>query len=91
MGGNHHHHFNEKAMPRDDQDLEAMKAAQIPIAYRDTCAHLLIPLNKCRQETFSNPNKCTHERHIYEECQYYAYLQRVEAKKKLNSLKSNSA
>lgn len=49
---------------------EEMKAAKLPISYRDYCAHLLIPLNKCRQETFYLPYKCMDERHGYEKCQY---------------------
>lgn len=49
---------------------DEMKAARLDIAYRDYCAHLLIPLNKCRHETFYLPWKCGHERHTYEKCQY---------------------
>ena len=78
MGGGHHH--NPEADPKPLQDAEKLAKAKIPIAYRDTCAHLLVPLNKCRRETFWNPNKCNHYRHTYEECQYNAYLQRCEAK-----------
>jgi len=48
---------------------------------RDTCGHLLLKLNKCRRDTWWNPERCGHERHTYEECQYNAYLQRCEAKK----------
>eukprot|EP00956_Cyclotella_meneghiniana_P008968 scaffold12308_cov74-Cyclotella_meneghiniana.AAC.6 len=78
MGGAHH--YNPEAEPRKDQDIDAIKKAQIPLAWRDTCSHILIDLNKCRRETWWNPNKCGHERHTYEECEYNAYLQRVEAK-----------
>lgn len=83
MGGGHHH-YNPEAEPKKDQDLEAIKKAQIPLAWRDTCSHILIDLNKCRRDTWWNPNKCEHERHTYEECEYNAYLQRVEAKVQLN-------
>lgn len=82
MGG--HHHYNPEAEPRKEQDLEAIKKAQIPLAWRDTCSHILIDLNKCRRDTWWNPNKCEHERHTFEECEYNAYLQRVEAKVQLN-------
>mmetsp|Transcript_26584 Transcript_26584/g.55993 ORF Transcript_26584/g.55993 Transcript_26584/m.55993 type:complete len:92 (+) Transcript_26584:183-458(+) len=78
MGG--HHHFNPEAEPQKDQDIQAIKDAKIPLAWRDTCSHILIKLNQCRRETWWNPNKCEHDRHTYEECQYNAYLQRVEAK-----------
>ena len=79
MGGGHHH-VTPGSEPRKDQDLQAIKDARIPLAWRDTCSHILVDLNKCRRDTWWNPNKCEHERHIYEECEYNAYLQRVEAK-----------
>ena len=79
MGGGHHH--NPEAMPRKDQDLDAIKKARMPLGYRDTCAHLLLQLNECRRQTFFNPHKCGHQRHTYEECQYIGWLQRVDAKK----------
>lgn len=36
-----------------------MRDAKLPLAYRDSCAHLLIPLNKCRRETWYAPWSCT--------------------------------
>ncbi|ODV62286.1 NADH dehydrogenase [ubiquinone] 1 beta subcomplex subunit 7 ASCRUDRAFT_74706 [Ascoidea rubescens DSM 1968] len=56
---------------------EEMKKHKIPLGYRDRCAALLVPLNKCRIENYYLPWKCTHERHIYEECQYFDFLRRV--------------
>jgi NADH dehydrogenase (ubiquinone) 1 beta subcomplex subunit 7 len=35
-----------------------MSDARVPLAYRDSCAHLLIPLNKCRHEEWFLPWKC---------------------------------
>jgi NADH dehydrogenase (ubiquinone) 1 beta subcomplex subunit 7 len=35
-----------------------MSAARLPLAYRDSCAHLLIPLNRCRHEEYYLPWKC---------------------------------
>ncbi|KAG2283358.1 hypothetical protein Bca52824_054578 [Brassica carinata] len=40
---------------------EEMVAAKVPLGYRDQCAHLLIPLNKCRQAEFFLPWKCEYE------------------------------
>jgi len=37
---------------------EAMSEARVPLAYRDSCAGLLIPLNKCRHDTFFAIWKC---------------------------------
>ena len=81
MGGGHHR--NPEAEPRFDQDIEAMKVNKVPVAFRDTCAHILIPLNKCRVETHWSPFSCGHLRHTYEECQYYAWQDRVKAKQEL--------
>jgi hypothetical protein len=35
-----------------------MSAARLPLPYRDSCAHLLIPLNRCRHEEYYLPWKC---------------------------------
>jgi NADH dehydrogenase (ubiquinone) 1 beta subcomplex subunit 7 len=48
-----------------------LQNARIDLAYRDHCSHLLIPLNKCRRQTFYMPYECSHERHEYEKCQYF--------------------
>lgn len=37
---------------------EQMSEARLPLPYRDSCAHLLIPLNRCRFEEFYMPWKC---------------------------------
>lgn len=78
MGGHHH---SPEAMPKSEQDIQSLKDNQVPIALRDNCAHLLVGLNSCRRETGFNPDRCNHERHIYEECQYIAWLNRIELKK----------
>lgn len=36
-----------------------MREAKLPLAYRDSCAGLLIPLNRCRQEEYYLPWKCS--------------------------------
>ncbi|KAI4369096.1 hypothetical protein MLD38_017583 [Melastoma candidum] len=56
---------------------EEMVAAKVPIPYRDQCAHLLIPLNKCRQSEFYLPWKCEDERHSYEKCEYKLVMERM--------------
>jgi NADH dehydrogenase (ubiquinone) 1 beta subcomplex subunit 7 len=42
----------------------------IPHFLRDNCAHLLIPLDKCRKQTGYMPWACKELRHEYEACQY---------------------
>ena len=37
---------------------QAMADARLPLQYRDSCAHLLIPLNKCRHNEYYLPWKC---------------------------------
>jgi len=49
---------------------EEMEKYQIQKYYRDYCAHLLIPLNKCRFDNYFLPFRCVEERHTYEQCQY---------------------
>jgi len=56
---------------------EEMKAARIPLQWRDYCAHLLIPLNECRKQTWYSPFKCQDLRHGYEKCQYDEFTRRV--------------
>ncbi|KAK8484165.1 hypothetical protein V6N13_026089 [Hibiscus sabdariffa] len=56
---------------------EEMVANKVPIPYRDQCAHLLIPLNKCRQAEFYLPWKCENERHTYEKCEYELVMERM--------------
>ncbi|KAK9471556.1 NADH-ubiquinone oxidoreductase B18 subunit-domain-containing protein [Dipodascopsis tothii] len=58
---------------------EEMKAAKIPLAYRDRCAGLLIKLNKCRIEGSYLPWNCENERHEYEKCEYLDFKHRVKA------------
>jgi len=54
-----------------------MDAARLPYAWRDYCAHLLLPLNACRGREWYLPWKCGHERHLYEKCQYVEWKRRV--------------
>ena len=56
---------------------EEMKAAKVPLVFRDYCAHILIPLNQCRVKTWYSPWKCTDLRHSYEKCQFDEYERRV--------------
>ena len=57
-----------------------MAAARLDVAYRDYCAHLLIPLNACRHATLYLPWRCGPERHEYERCQYVEHLRSVKTK-----------
>ena len=77
------HDHNPAAMPRRDQDIELLKREKIPPPNRDVCAHLLVPLNNCRKDNYCLPFRCTEERHLYEECLYIAFEQRVAAKQKM--------
>ncbi len=56
---------------------QEMAEARLPIAYRDQCASLLIPLNQCRRKTLYMPFKCEELRHAYEKCQYVEYVLKV--------------
>eukprot|EP00041_Stephanoeca_diplocostata_P013688 m.241928 g.241928 ORF g.241928 m.241928 type:complete len:79 (-) comp19430_c0_seq4:518-754(-) len=56
---------------------QQMADAGIPLAWRDSCAAILIPLNECRRKQMFAPWECEHERHAYEVCQYKEYLARM--------------
>mmetsp|Transcript_6155 Transcript_6155/g.12659 ORF Transcript_6155/g.12659 Transcript_6155/m.12659 type:complete len:90 (+) Transcript_6155:26-295(+) len=89
MGGGHHH--SPEAMPKAEQDLELLKKHQVPIPLRDHCAHLLVPLNVCRQETLYSPFHCQHQRHTYEECQFIQYERRAKMKQDIVKAKQAAA
>ena len=91
MGGGGHEHHSPEVMPSADQDLEWLKARHIPVHLRDKCAHMLKPLELCRRETWFNPDRCTHERHSYEECQYIAWKDRVKAKQEMKAKEAAEA
>lgn len=57
---------------------EWLKRERVAPQWRDFCAHLLIPLNRCRQSTFWSPFKCEEERHAYERCEYVEYVEEGE-------------
>ena len=56
---------------------EQMKAAKVPLLFRDYCAHILIPLNDCRVKNWYSPFQCTELRHAYEKCEYEEFERRV--------------
>ena len=56
---------------------QEMVENRVPIPYRDQCAHLLIPLNKCRSKELYLPWKCEAERHTYEKCEYELVMERM--------------
>ncbi|KAI8319799.1 hypothetical protein GQ54DRAFT_299073 [Martensiomyces pterosporus] len=65
--------FKEPEMKISSQE---MAEARLPLRYRDYCAHLLVPLNKCRHRTAYMPWKCEEERHAYEKCEYEDFMRR---------------
>ena len=71
MGGHDDEGGDHSAAP------EVMKEYRVPIAYRDSCAGLLIPLNECRKKTYGLPWKCEEERHAHEKCEYLEYKARM--------------
>ncbi|KAF2238041.1 putative NADH-ubiquinone oxidoreductase B18 subunit [Viridothelium virens] len=68
---------DEHGAPKGPATREQMSEAKLPLAYRDSCAHLLIPLNRCRYDQYFLPWKCETERHSYEKCQYEEFKKRV--------------
>ncbi len=48
----------DHVMSPPEATREEMREAKLPLAYRDSCANLLIPLNRCRVDTYYLPWKC---------------------------------
>ncbi|KXT19044.1 hypothetical protein AC579_8746 [Pseudocercospora musae] len=67
-----------------------MSDAKLPLAYRDSCAHLLIPLNKCRFDNYYLSWRCMDERHGYEKCQYEEFKLRVRKMEELRAEKGGA-
>jgi NADH dehydrogenase (ubiquinone) 1 beta subcomplex subunit 7 len=53
---------------------EELNKTQIPLCWRDYCAHLLPELNKCRMENYYKPWECKLERIAWQKCQYDEYI-----------------
>merc|ERR1711907_426243 len=58
---------------------DEMMAERVDPAFRDHCAHLLIPLNQCRRKEWYLPWKCNPERHAYEKCEFDEYMTRMKS------------
>ncbi|EME48812.1 hypothetical protein DOTSEDRAFT_84351 [Dothistroma septosporum NZE10] len=79
-----HGHGHDSHPPRQ-ATREEMSANKVPLPYRDSCASLLIPLNKCRFDNYYLPWRCMDERHSYEKCQYEEFKLRV---KKMDEIRA---
>ncbi|KAI8900533.1 NADH-ubiquinone oxidoreductase B18 subunit-domain-containing protein [Globomyces pollinis-pini] len=66
---------------------EELNKTQIPLCFRDYCAHLLPELNKCRIENYYLPWKCEMERISWQKCQYDDYQRRMRKLANRKSLK----
>ncbi|PQE19283.1 hypothetical protein CJF31_00009350 [Rutstroemia sp. NJR-2017a BVV2] len=84
--------------PSNTATRQEMSDAKLPLAYRDSCAGLLIPLNRCRYEEYYLPWKCEREltlgvqteRHSYEKCQYEEFKKRVAKMDELREAKGGA-
>ncbi|KAJ1927274.1 NADH dehydrogenase 1 beta subcomplex subunit 7 ndufb7 [Tieghemiomyces parasiticus] len=66
--------FQEPEMKMTQQQ---MMEYRVPLEVRDYCAHLTIPLNRCRRDNYFLPWTCKHEKHEYELCQYSDFVRRI--------------
>ncbi|BAM79031.1 NADH dehydrogenase I beta subcomplex 7 [Cyanidioschyzon merolae strain 10D] len=89
MTGRHVESVDTDPKPVDEAFCIANK---VPLEWRDGCAHLLVPLNRCRREHFYLPWHCTELRHAYEVCQQKDYIRRKrEAQQMSERLEGSSA
>ena len=80
--------YNPHAHRKMKVSREWMKEHEVPLHYRDYCAHLWLPLHKCQKRTYYSPWHCKEELHTYEKCQYGLFMDRVRAKVKIEKLKA---
>eukprot|EP01132_Coremiostelium_polycephalum_P002306 gene2306-2845_t len=80
MIGERHPTINPDGSRKMIATQHEMDINNVPLNFRDYCAHLLIVLNKCRSREYYLPWKCSEERHAYEKCQYDEYLFRMHLK-----------
>ncbi|KXN69476.1 hypothetical protein CONCODRAFT_59317 [Conidiobolus coronatus NRRL 28638] len=67
-----------------------LKDNRVPLHWRDYCAHLVIPLNKCRYDNYYKTWACQDEKHAYEKCQYDDLQRRMAALKELKAQQNNA-
>jgi NADH dehydrogenase (ubiquinone) 1 beta subcomplex subunit 7 len=51
----------------------------VPLDLRNECAHLLLRLEKCREESFYLPWKCGGKKHTYDHCMQAVFAKRFKA------------
>ncbi|XP_046555114.1 NADH dehydrogenase [ubiquinone] 1 beta subcomplex subunit 7-like [Haliotis rubra] len=57
---------------------EELDQARIPLEKRDYCVDDFMAFMKCRDSNFPFVlSKCSHERHVYEECEYQDFVLRM--------------
>ncbi|KAI3634599.1 hypothetical protein MIR68_006980 [Amoeboaphelidium protococcarum] len=60
-------------MPQMQISNEEMDRLQVPVEYRDYCAHHFVQWSKCMRSNVLQRAKCHHELHEWEGCQYQQY------------------
>ncbi|KAI8817815.1 NADH-ubiquinone oxidoreductase B18 subunit-domain-containing protein [Fimicolochytrium jonesii] len=73
----HSDHDDAGAPPPTYITAQELSKTQIPLAWRDYCAHLLPALNECRKREYYLPWKCEFERVAWMKCQYDDYQRRM--------------
>ena len=67
-------------VPKMKVTQQEMADNLVPMHVRDYCAHVLIPLNKCRRANLYLPWACHDELHSYEICMFKEYERRRQIK-----------
>ncbi|CAG9467095.1 unnamed protein product [Pedinophyceae sp. YPF-701] len=64
-------------IPQLPMSEDEMARENIPRAYRDACAHILVPLNKCRDKHGHSLWSCKRLRHDYYLCQHKEVIRKM--------------
>ena len=62
--------YDDDENPKPPMTREEMNAHQIPLRYRDYCAHKWVELQGCFEKDGHWVWKCKRERAMYEKCLY---------------------
>ncbi|XP_014780152.1 NADH dehydrogenase [ubiquinone] 1 beta subcomplex subunit 7 [Octopus bimaculoides] len=66
---------------------EELNELSIPLEKRDYCAHLYVKWLKCRQQNYPMCQRCHHEKHDYEQCEYDDFVLRMKEYERERRLK----
>ena len=81
----------ERESVLSEQEMEAL---QLKPEHRDYCAHFLKDFYQCRNDKWPWVSRCSHEKHLWDDCQFNDFVIRMkeyERERRLNERASRKA